>query len=123
MPTPSQSRRLARRAAARAPRVTGYDGRPDLTCPRCKLRMGRGVMGTECTYWHGVGRKRTEITQRVCPACSLEIRRAGAGGSLGMHGAAYTARVKQAQPWRYGVTEVTPGSWARWLAARHVSAG
>ena len=98
----SQQRRLERRAAARRlPTLVEHDPRPNTECPRCHLRLGRGQLGVEVTYWHGVAKRRREVTARVCAACALEVKRAGAGGGIGMHGAAHAGRTRHEQKWLY----------------------
>lgn len=104
----SQKRRLARRWVARRDAVTPNPlapaHGPSVACGRCSTKdqpvyLGGGQLGREVTYWTGVASKRKEVTRRVCDACVLDVRRAGPGGSIGMHGNAQHMRIKLAAPW------------------------
>lgn len=99
----SQQRRLARRMSSG---VAKHHNSLDVTkpsqtfkCGRCSVSMAEE--GIWLTFWYGVGRKRAEVTRKGCPACAAEVRKAGPGGSIGMHGKAYIARTRANQRWMF----------------------
>ena len=118
MSTKSQKRRLARRHVARVairPIKHGFDGRPNATCARCSVKLGRGQIGALVTFTQGVFAKRNEFAQgRMCGACAYELRREKCSQSK-MHGLAYRppAPPNLALP----IADTVPADADPWLGA------
>ena len=85
-----------------------------LTCARCPSKMGRGKLGTLCTFTKGHFKRRVENFQgRVCDTCAFELRRHVDKAGPKMHGAAYLNR-QAATPARHSA-KVTSGQMAAYM--------